>query len=423
MDSEAKTPPQSAKSDAPQETAKRAAWTAAIELGASNGQAMVKKPGGQWELVRWAQGVSASSVGGAEAIPALTAIRKQGQPREVLHGHAAVRARKRNPSDWEMFAYPKLVFIEEETTPEIQRTLELQKEKAKAFGMTSKEVAVAFFRHMISEVIGQRDETFKIYMNISDRWPNSNVQELMLSLQGLKTDAQFEHVDECLSSIIGRISSSAGSVSAGGVYVVVDCGHSGMVRSQGWKHSFAKLIPQQNVGLAEVADGPIYKVHRYKDHPAGAGEINMAVEDAVRSINRANGAKSADMNVWEVSECIDEYFKPEPEAKISPRCGLSDEWDMVMGRADLANRSVDRRRPNLARPTLMEALDLAHHLANDVGFYVLLTGHGARSPTSQNAFQNLISQDFPMATLHDDEENHMYVSCKMGRNQSPILIR
>jgi hypothetical protein len=35
---------------------------------------------------------------------------------------------------------------------------------------------------MISEVIGQRDETFKIYMNISDRWPNSNVQELMLSL-------------------------------------------------------------------------------------------------------------------------------------------------------------------------------------------------------------------------------------------------
>jgi hypothetical protein len=229
--------------DAHSVTDERAAWTAAIELGASNGQAMVKKPGGQWELVRWAQGVSASSVGGAEAIPALTAIRKQGQPREVLHGHAAVRARKRNPGDWEMFAYPKLVFIEEETTPEIQRTLELQKEKAKAFGMTSKEVAVAFFRHMISEVIGQRDETFKIYMNISDRWPNSNVQELMLSLQGLGADAQFEHVDECLSSIIGRISSSAGSVSAGGVYVVVDCGHSGMVRSRGWKHSFAKLIP------------------------------------------------------------------------------------------------------------------------------------------------------------------------------------
>jgi hypothetical protein len=99
----------------------------------------------------------------------LTAIRKQGQPHEVLYSHAAVRTRKRNPSDWEMFAYLKLVFIEEETTPDIQRTLELQKEKVKAFGMTSREVAVVFFRHTISEVIGQRDETFKIYMNISDR--------------------------------------------------------------------------------------------------------------------------------------------------------------------------------------------------------------------------------------------------------------
>jgi len=112
------------------------------------------------------------------------------------------------------------------------------------------------------------------------------------------------------------------------------------------------------VGLAEVADEPIYKVYRYKEYPAGAGEISMAVEDAVRSINRANGVKSADMNLWEMSECIDEYFKPELEAKISPRCGSSDdEWVMVMGRADLANRSLDRRRPNFARPTLMKALD------------------------------------------------------------------
>jgi hypothetical protein len=57
-------------------------------------------------------------------------------------------------------------------------------------------------------------------------------------------------------------------------------------------------------------------------------------------------------------------------------------------------------------------------LANNVGLHVLLTGRGARSPTSQKAFQTLISQDFPMATLHDDEENHMYVSFKMGRKQS-----
>ena len=77
---------------------------------------MLKKPDSEWELSRWAQGVSASSVGGAEAIPALTAIRTVGGPGEVLHGHAAVRARKRNPNDWEIFAYQELVFTDEGTT-------------------------------------------------------------------------------------------------------------------------------------------------------------------------------------------------------------------------------------------------------------------------------------------------------------------
>jgi methionine aminopeptidase len=77
--------------------------------------------------------------------------------------------------------------------------------------------------------------------------------------------------------------------------------------------------------LAEVAAGPRYKVYRWKDYPAGAGEINMAVEDAVRAINRANSAISAESNVWEISECIDEYYKPEPEAKISSRCGLTED--------------------------------------------------------------------------------------------------
>ena len=190
---------------------------------------MLKKPGGEWELVRWAQGVSASNVGGAEAIPAMTAIRKGGQSREVLHGHAAVRARKRNPGEWEMFAYPKLVFTDEETTPDVQRTLDLQTEKARTLGTTSKEIAIAFFRHMVTEVVEGRKELFKIYTNISDRWPNRNVQELMLGLQSVRPDAQFEHVDECLSSIIGRISSNTGSESVEGVYVVIDCGHSGMV--------------------------------------------------------------------------------------------------------------------------------------------------------------------------------------------------
>lgn len=226
-------PPQRATTNKPQETAASAVWTAVIELGASSGQAMTKKPGGRWELVRWAQGFGASSVGGAEAIPALTAVQKRqgGQPLEIRHGHAAVRARKKNPTDWEMFAYPKFVFMGEGTTPEILRTLELQKKKAAALETTSKDLAIAFFRHMISEVVGQTGETFKIYVNISDRWRNSNVQELMLSFQSVRAKVILEHVDECLSSLVGRISSGQGELVAGQVYVVVNCGHSTMVRS------------------------------------------------------------------------------------------------------------------------------------------------------------------------------------------------
>jgi len=223
-------PPNSATSKHPQETGKRAAWTAVIELGASNGQAMVKKPGGAWELVRWAQGAGASSVGGAEAIPALTAIHKGGQePRDVRHGHAAVRARKKDPMDWEMFAYPKFVFMDEEATPDIQQQLELQKEKASALGTTPEEVAIGFFRHMTSEVVGSKGETFNVYVNISDRWRNRPVQELMMSFQKVGTNAYFEHVDECLSTLAGRVSSRKDDLSTGEVVVVVDCGHSTMV--------------------------------------------------------------------------------------------------------------------------------------------------------------------------------------------------
>lgn len=136
----------------------------------------------------------------------------------------------------------------------------------------------------------------------------------------------------------------------------------------------------------------------------------MAVEDAVRAINRANGAMSAESNVWEISECIDEYFKPEPESEISSRCGLTeDEWETVMGRAKLANHSLDRRRPNFARSTLKDADELAGRFENDIGVHALLTGRGSRSPTLLKAFRKLISQDFPAATVYEDKQMNMYV--------------
>jgi hypothetical protein len=62
-----------------------------------------------------------------------------------------------------------------------------------------------------------------------------------------------------------------------------------------------------------------------------------------------------------------------------------------MGYTELANRSLDRRRPNLARPTLTDADELAARFENDIGVHVLLTSHGLRSPTLLKAFRKLIS--------------------------------
>lgn len=128
----------------------------------------------------------------------------------------------------------------------------------------------------------------------------------------------------------------------------------------------------------------------------------MAVEEEVRSINRTNGAKFVDMNVWEVSEFIDDYFKPEPDSKLSTRYGFTEaEWDMIIGRARLANSALDKRRVELIRQILTEAKDKVGS-----GFQVLLTGRGSRSPTFRNAFRNLLENGYPTASMHEDQETH-----------------
>ena len=149
----------------------------------------------------------------------------------------------------------------------------------------------------------------------------------------------------------------------------------------------------------------------------------MAVEDAVRRINRTNGAKNTEVNVWEVSECIDEYFKPEPGVAIDPRCGYSDEeWDRVIESAQMALRSLDRRRPDLARPTIANALDCTRRSTPDAALHVLLTGRGIRSPPTLEAFRELISREFSIATVHEDKQTNMYVSFRSKRARSLILV-
>lgn len=143
-------------------------------------------------------------------------------------------------------------------------------------------------------------------------------------------------------------------------------------------------------------------MHRYEEYAAGAGAINMAVEEEVRSINRTNGAKFVDTNVWEVTEFIDDYFKPEPDSKLTTRYGFTEaEWNMIIGRARLANTALDKRRVELTRQILTEAKNKANS-----GFQVLLTGRGSRSPTFRSAFKSLLDNDYPAATMHEDQESH-----------------
>ena len=77
------------------------------------------------------------------------------------------------------------------------------------------------------------------------------------------------------------------------------------------------------------------------------------------------------------------------------------------GPRGVGNRSLDRRRPNFARPTLTDADELAARFENDIGVHVLLTGRGSRSPTLLKAFRKLIGQDFPAATVYEDKQMNM----------------
>ena len=68
----------------------------------------------------------------------------------------------------------------------------------------------------------------------------------------------------------------------------------------------------QNLGYAEIsAKEPRFRIHEYKTHDTGASAINIAVENEVRRINRVNGVAHPDQNTWEVSDYIDEFWKPE----------------------------------------------------------------------------------------------------------------
>jgi hypothetical protein len=211
------------------EDSTRTRWKAVIELGASHAEASIKGPDGVWEVVRWAKGSGAGSLGGAEAIPTMTAVKKEDDAKEMRHGHAAMRAMMIHSTSWEIFSHLKLAFVADAPTQDIAQALSRQGERAAAMELSVDEVAAAFFAHILEKAIERCSGPLDLYFNISDTWSNRKAQDLVQRFRELVPRAEVYGIDECYASLVGCVSNSPAQKSVEGFYLVVDCGHSTMV--------------------------------------------------------------------------------------------------------------------------------------------------------------------------------------------------
>jgi hypothetical protein len=205
------------------------AGTVVIEIGASSCQARIKIDGIWLGLFRFGSGEKASSVGGADAMPTITVI-KNGDPgvhmsdcARVRHGHDALRALKMHPSDWVPFEYLKYVFMREGVLPDIKATHALQEKNAEKLGTSLRDIALAFFQHLVGKVVGTGKEIEKVVLNITDSWHNSDAQELLQCFRKSHPGIDFRGYNECELCLIAKMSEGETPK------VVVDCGHSTMV--------------------------------------------------------------------------------------------------------------------------------------------------------------------------------------------------
>jgi hypothetical protein len=56
----------------------------------------------------------------------------------------------------------------------------------------------------------------------------------------------------------------------------------------------------------------------------GVRNINIAVENAVRLTNKNANEIDIERGVWETSQFINEFFKPDMDTNFSPRMGFSE---------------------------------------------------------------------------------------------------
>lgn len=99
-----------------------------------------------------------------------------------------------------------------------------------ALGLSIEEVAAAFFAYVLQNVIERCNGALDLYFNISDTWSNRKAQDLVERFQRLAPQGKIYSIDECFASLVGCVGSSSSEGSAEGLYLVVDCGASTMVR-------------------------------------------------------------------------------------------------------------------------------------------------------------------------------------------------
>lgn len=117
----------------------------------------------------------------------------------------------------------------------------------------------------------------------------------------------------------------------------------------------------------------------------------------MRKINREEGNADIEAGVWEVSNFIDEYFKPEADATLSARLGYSERsWQRIISAASKSNVVLDRERVAIIRREIARAQESA-----EGEVHVLLTGRGARSATFVAALRHMVAAEYPLCRVHE----------------------
>jgi hypothetical protein len=376
-------------------------------MGASSCQAQ-KKIRGEWQgLFRFKAGGKPSSVGGADAIPTITAVKKGGPLSDlndygrVRHGHDALRACKLNPSEWVDFGYLKYVFMSERASSAIKAMHALREKEANELGTDLRAIAIAFFSNLVDEVIQAGERVEKVLLNITDTWHNSDVQELMRCFRESHPDIDFRGYNECDLCLIAHISKREEPT------VVVDCGHSTMVRHETSTMLEGEPDFGQNVGMGKLegCQPVLYTADTYGiEHGTGAQIINMETEKVLRSMNERHRVPPH-QNLRDLSDFIDDFVKPEPEQTYEPQFGIAKEdWDQILKSAYLVIDKIINDSLDLVSPVLATA-----NKTWNSGFQVIATGRWLRNPSFKKRLKDKTESEFPNARVIEDDRDGMCV--------------